>query len=171
MKVVQRTPTPGNDLSADEKKRRAATWFASLRDRICADFERIVRHFGHLNLQQSLPPQLMGKHICVVCEQGLGDELFFLRYAPRLKALGARITYCASPKLAVGKIKVGDQIKALEMLGKIRANTAWNSVPVIMITTEGSQEKVMQALQLGASGYVRKPFTPDQIKEKLVGLV
>ncbi len=40
-----------------------------------------------------------------------------------------------------------------------------------MITTEGSQEKVLQALQLGASGYVRKPFTPDQIKEKLVGLV
>ena len=59
----------------------------------------------------------------------------------------------------------------IEMLGKIRANAQWQSVPVIMITTEGSQEKVMQALQLGASGYVRKPFTPDQIKEKLVGLV
>jgi two-component system chemotaxis response regulator CheY len=59
----------------------------------------------------------------------------------------------------------------IEMLRKIRANAAWQSVPIVMITTEGSQEKVMQALQLGASGYVRKPFTPDQIKEKLVGLV
>lgn len=59
----------------------------------------------------------------------------------------------------------------IEMLSKIRANAAWKNVPIIMITTEGSQEKVMQALQLGASGYVRKPFTPDQIKEKLVGLV
>jgi hypothetical protein len=28
----------------------------------------------------------------------------------------------------------------------------------------------MEAVQLGASGYVRKPFTPDQIKEKLAGL-
>ena len=59
----------------------------------------------------------------------------------------------------------------IEMLSKIRANAAWKNVPIIMITTEGSQEKVMQALQLGASGYVRKPFTPDQIKETLVGLV
>jgi two-component system, chemotaxis family, chemotaxis protein CheY len=59
----------------------------------------------------------------------------------------------------------------IEMLSKIKANDALKNVPIIMITTEGSQEKVMQALQLGASGYVRKPFTPDQIKEKLVGLV
>jgi two-component system chemotaxis response regulator CheY len=59
----------------------------------------------------------------------------------------------------------------IEMLGRIKANDAFKSVPIIMITTEGSQEKVMQALQLGAAGYVRKPFTPDQIKEKLVGLI
>jgi len=59
----------------------------------------------------------------------------------------------------------------IEMLSKIKANEAWKNIPIIMITTEGSQEKVLQALQLGASGYVRKPFTPDQIKEKLAGLV
>ena len=59
----------------------------------------------------------------------------------------------------------------IELLSKIKANHALKSVPIIMITTEGSQERVLQALQLGASGYVRKPFTPDQIKEKLAGLV
>lgn len=59
----------------------------------------------------------------------------------------------------------------IELLSRIRANEAYNAVPIIMITTEGSQEKVMQALKLGAAGYVRKPFTPDQIKEKLVGIV
>lgn len=59
----------------------------------------------------------------------------------------------------------------LELLGKLRADASWNDVPVIMITTEGSQNKVMQALQLGANGYVRKPFTAEQIKEKLVGLI
>jgi len=45
------------------------------------------------------------------------------------------------------------------------------TVPVIMITTEGGQGKVMEAVQLGASGFVRKPFTADQIKEKLTGIV
>jgi two-component system chemotaxis response regulator CheY len=39
-----------------------------------------------------------------------------------------------------------------------------------MITTEGGEAKVMEAVQLGAAGYVRKPFTSDQIKETLNGL-
>lgn len=55
----------------------------------------------------------------------------------------------------------------LEFLKAMKANPDWKSVPVLMVTTEGSQDKVIQALQLGASGYVKKPFTPEQIKEKL----
>lgn len=58
----------------------------------------------------------------------------------------------------------------LQLLGQIRGNTEWNKIPVIMITTEGGEAKVMEAVQLGANGYVRKPFTADQIKEKLDGL-
>ena len=63
------------------------------------------------------------------------------------------------------------RMDGLELLSQIRAVEAWKSVPVVMITTEGSHAKVMEAVQLGASGYVRKPFTPDQIKEKLAGLI
>ena len=72
---------------------------------------RIRMHFEQLNLQQSLPladdGTLAGKHICLVCEQGLGDELFFLRFAPQLKAKGVRITYCASPKLGAMLARAG----------------------------------------------------------------
>lgn len=57
----------------------------------------------------------------------------------------------------------------LELLGRIRAE--FRDLPVVMVTTEGSQARVMQAIELGASGYVRKPFTADQIREKLEGLV
>ena len=39
-----------------------------------------------------------------------------------------------------------------------------------MITTEGSHNKVLEAVNLGAAGYVKKPFTADQIKEKLLAL-
>lgn len=58
----------------------------------------------------------------------------------------------------------------LQLLRQIRGNPEWNKIPVIMITTEGGEAKVMEAVQLGANGYVRKPFTADQIKEKLDGL-
>jgi two-component system chemotaxis response regulator CheY len=57
----------------------------------------------------------------------------------------------------------------LELLGNIKANEAWKELPIIMVSTEGSQAKVLEAVQLGAAGYVRKPFTADQIKEKLAG--
>jgi len=59
----------------------------------------------------------------------------------------------------------------IQFLTQVRALPEWASVPIVMITTEGSQNKVMEAVQLGASGYVRKPFTADQIKEKLNGLM
>jgi len=58
----------------------------------------------------------------------------------------------------------------LQFLTEVRANDEWKSLPVLMITTEGSQAKVMEAVQLGATGYVRKPFTAEQIKEKLATL-
>ena len=55
----------------------------------------------------------------------------------------------------------------LQFLRELKATDAWKTVPIVMITTEGSPAKVLEALQLGANGYVRKPFTPDQIGEKL----
>lgn len=59
----------------------------------------------------------------------------------------------------------------LEFLSKLKSDAANKDLPVIMITTEGNQNKVMEAVNLGASGYVRKPFTTEQIKEKLTGLI
>jgi len=59
----------------------------------------------------------------------------------------------------------------IEFLTRIKGDDALKLVPVLMVTTEGSQAKVMQALELGAAGYVKKPFTADQIKEKLTGII
>jgi two-component system chemotaxis response regulator CheY len=59
----------------------------------------------------------------------------------------------------------------LQLLNQVRGNDRFKNIPMLMITTEGSQNKVLEAVNLGASGYVRKPFTAEQIKEKLVGLV
>jgi len=63
------------------------------------------------------------------------------------------------------------QMDGLQLLARIKEMEHLRNVPVIMITTEGGQGKVMEAVQLGASGYVRKPFTADQIKEKLAGIL
>jgi two-component system, chemotaxis family, chemotaxis protein CheY len=44
-------------------------------------------------------------------------------------------------------------------------------IPVVMITTEGSEGHVVQALSAGARGYIRKPFTPDQVKEHVLSVL
>jgi two-component system chemotaxis response regulator CheY len=59
----------------------------------------------------------------------------------------------------------------LEFLARMKAHESWSKLPVIMVTTEGGQGKVMKAIQLGATAYIRKPFTAEQIKEKLAGII
>lgn len=63
------------------------------------------------------------------------------------------------------------QMDGLQLLARIKDMDHLKNVPVIMITTEGGQGKVMEAVQLGATGYVRKPFTAEQIKEKLTAFM
>jgi two-component system chemotaxis response regulator CheY len=59
----------------------------------------------------------------------------------------------------------------LQFLSAVKARPDVKDVPVIMVTTEGGSSKVMEAVKLGAVGYVRKPFTAEQIKEKLIGII
>jgi two-component system, chemotaxis family, chemotaxis protein CheY len=59
----------------------------------------------------------------------------------------------------------------LEFLRQIRAQNLAPGVPVVMITTESSEEHVKQAIQAGARGYIRKPFTAEQVKERVLPLV
>jgi len=59
----------------------------------------------------------------------------------------------------------------LEFLRQLRAQNLAPGVPVVMITTESSAEHVKQAIQAGAQGYIRKPFTTDQVKERVVPLL
>lgn len=59
----------------------------------------------------------------------------------------------------------------IQLLRELKGNLDWKAIPVVMITTEGSQAKVLEAVELGAAGYVRKPFTAEQIKDKLTGII
>ena len=59
----------------------------------------------------------------------------------------------------------------LEFLRNLANIPSARSVPVVMITTEGSEARVVEALSVGARGYIRKPFTPEQVKERVAPLV
>ena len=59
----------------------------------------------------------------------------------------------------------------LEFLRQLRAQNLAPGVPVVMITTESSEEHVKQAILAGAQGYIRKPFTAEQVKERVLPLL
>jgi two-component system chemotaxis response regulator CheY len=59
----------------------------------------------------------------------------------------------------------------LEFLRQLRAQKLAPGVPVVMITTESSEEHVKQAILAGAQGYIRKPFTAEQVKERVLPLL
>ena len=56
----------------------------------------------------------------------------------------------------------------LEFVKQLSGVPNANDVPVVMITTEGSEAHVVQALSCGARGYIRKPFTPEQVREQVI---
>lgn len=56
-------------------------------------------------------------------------------------------------------------MSGLQLLQEIRKIN--KDVPIIMITTEGSKGKVVEAIQHGVSDYLVKPFTPAGLREKL----
>jgi len=56
----------------------------------------------------------------------------------------------------------------LEFVKQLPSVENAKGVPVVMITTEGSEGHVVQALSAGARGYIGKPFTADQVKEHIL---
>lgn len=56
----------------------------------------------------------------------------------------------------------------LEFIRHLKEVESAKNIPIVMITTEGGEKHVVEALSLGAKGYIRKPFTPDQVKEHVV---
>lgn len=57
------------------------------------------------------------------------------------------------------------QMNGLEMLRAIRATGS--TTPLIMVTTEAEQGRVLEAIQSGANNYLVKPFEQETLIEKL----
>jgi len=59
------------------------------------------------------------------------------------------------------------EMNGLDLVRKVRAESKYESMPIIMVTTEGGKAEVITALKAGVNNYIVKPFTPQVLKEKL----
>ncbi len=55
----------------------------------------------------------------------------------------------------------------LTFVKKVRSDSKFDDVPIIMVTTEAAKEDIITALKAGVNNYVVKPFTPQVLKEKI----
>jgi two-component system chemotaxis response regulator CheY len=55
----------------------------------------------------------------------------------------------------------------LRFVSAVRADPAWRSVTIMMVTSESEQGQIVRALAAGAHEYLIKPFTADAIRDKL----
>jgi len=58
-------------------------------------------------------------------------------------------------------------MSGLELSQAIRGDAKMANMPILMVTTRGVKEDIVQALQAKVNNYVVKPFTPQVLKEKL----
>ncbi len=58
-----------------------------------------------------------------------------------------------------------------EFVREIKADRVLREIPVIMVTTDNSTERVMKMGQLGCDGYICKPFNAETVKEKVLAVM
>jgi two-component system, chemotaxis family, chemotaxis protein CheY len=59
------------------------------------------------------------------------------------------------------------EMNGLELTKWLRANEQFENTPILMITTRGNKDDVIEALKARVSNYIVKPFTPQGLKEKI----
>lgn len=62
-------------------------------------------------------------------------------------------------------------MNGLDLAKAIRSNAQLNGLPILMVTTRGMKEDVVQAMEADINNYVVKPFTPAVLQEKIDGIL
>ena len=58
----------------------------------------------------------------------------------------------------------------LEVLSDMRADPRWKSVPCIILTAAGQDQRYDEALRLGANAFITKPFSPKRLYARVLEL-
>jgi two-component system chemotaxis response regulator CheY len=91
-----------------------------------------------------------------------------------LSELGFEIVEAANGKDALRKMETQQvhmlitdvnmpELDGISLVRKIRENPSYRFIPIIILTTESQEEKKKEGKQAGATGWIVKPFKPEQL--------
>ena len=63
------------------------------------------------------------------------------------------------------------EMNGLELLKRMSEDSVMKNIPVVMMTTEASEAHMKTAFELGAKGFIRKPFVPEELRKMLLGVL
>ncbi len=55
----------------------------------------------------------------------------------------------------------------IDLLKKMKSDDIQQNIPIVLVTTEAREERLSEAMELGAKAHVKKPFQPEEIREIL----
>ena len=96
-----------------------------------------------------------------------------------LKGFGFEVVEAANGREALDRLREIDHadlalvdwnmpvMNGLEFVQAVRADSAYDDMPLMMVTTESGMPNMILALANGANEYVMKPFTRDVLREKI----
>jgi two-component system, OmpR family, response regulator MtrA len=74
------------------------------------------------------------------------------------------------PDLAVLDISM-PEVDGLEVLRRLRADSATSELPVVLLSARAQEADVKRGFELGASAYVKKPFSPRELADRVAELL
>jgi len=54
-----------------------------------------------------------------------------------------------------------------EFLRRLEEHDQYRAIPVVVISTDATQNRMQRMIQLGAKGYISKPFSPEALRGEL----
>jgi two-component system chemotaxis response regulator CheY len=62
-------------------------------------------------------------------------------------------------------------INGLELINFVKKDPRYSHIPMLIVTTEKSEEDKKRGMTLGADGYITKPFQPEELQKTISSLL
>ena len=100
----------------------------------------------------------------------------------QLRELGFDVQEACNGREALERLQAGDlptvalvdwnmpEMNGFELIQTVRADSRYDALRLMMVTTESEIDSIQRALEAGANEYLMKPFTKQAVQEKLLGM-
>ncbi len=97
--------------------------------------------------------------------EDIGEDFYVVEAANGFEAL--KILPAEDFDLIITDINMPD-INGLELINFIKTTPRYSNIPLIIVSTESTEEDRRRGMALGANDYITKPFEPEALKESIL---